>query len=146
MPAFIVHGLIGYLVYGKMGFYLGILPDIIGFSYYFLRVFVDYLSGKEELVKELSVKVKKTNNEKLTELINSLSSSTDSIPSQKISVNTDSLNMENLKEWCFFTHDALKCSKMLTNYYEKFTSFIYNLKVLFANDKFNNENKTKNFT
>lgn len=53
MPAFVVHGLIGYLVYGKMGFYLGILPDIIGFSYYFLRVFVDYLSGREELVKEL---------------------------------------------------------------------------------------------
>ena len=53
MPAFIVHGFIGYLVYGKMGFYLGILPDIIGFSYYFLRVFIDYLSGKTELLKEL---------------------------------------------------------------------------------------------
>ena len=53
MPAFIVHGFIGYLVYGKMGFYLGILPDIIGFGYYFLRVLIDYLSGKEELLKEL---------------------------------------------------------------------------------------------
>ena len=53
MPAFIVHGFIGYLVYGKMGFYLGILPAIIGFSYYFLRVFIDYLSGKTELLKEL---------------------------------------------------------------------------------------------
>ena len=53
MPAFIVHGLIGYLTYGKKGFYLGILPDIIGFSYYFLRVFINYLSGDTKIIKEL---------------------------------------------------------------------------------------------
>ena len=53
MPAFIVHGLLGYLTYGKMGFYLSILPDIIGFSYYFLRVFYDYLSGNTEPLIEL---------------------------------------------------------------------------------------------
>ena len=44
MPAFIVHGFIGYLVYGKMGFYLGILPDIIGFGYYFSRAHLTHVS------------------------------------------------------------------------------------------------------
>lgn len=53
MPSFIVHGFIGYLVYGKMGFYFGILPDLIGFSYYFLRVLIDYLRGNREPATEL---------------------------------------------------------------------------------------------
>ena len=53
MPSFIVHGFIGYLVYGKMGFYLGILPDLIGFSYYFLRVSIDYLTGDSGPTTEL---------------------------------------------------------------------------------------------
>jgi hypothetical protein len=53
MPAFIVHGLIGYLTYGKMGFYLGVLPDFIGFSYYFLRIFFDYLAGNTESLSKL---------------------------------------------------------------------------------------------
>ena len=53
MPAFVVHGFLGYLVYGKIGFYLGILPDLIGFSYYFLRLFIDYLSGNTEYLTKL---------------------------------------------------------------------------------------------
>jgi len=53
MPAFIIHGFIGYLVHGKMGFYLGILPDIIGFGYYFLRVFYNYLFQKDDMLKTL---------------------------------------------------------------------------------------------
>jgi hypothetical protein len=53
MPAFIVHGLLGYLTYGKMGFYLGILPDLIGFSYYFLRIAFDYLSGNTDPLTKL---------------------------------------------------------------------------------------------
>ena len=35
MPAFIVHGLIGYMLYDIKGFIYGMLPDIIGFGYYF---------------------------------------------------------------------------------------------------------------
>ena len=42
MPAFLIHGFIGYLFFGKKGFYFGILPDLIGFSYYFLRLFINY--------------------------------------------------------------------------------------------------------
>ena len=39
MPAFFVHGLIGYMLYDMKGLIYGMLPDIIGFGYYFL----DYL-------------------------------------------------------------------------------------------------------
>ena len=53
MPAFIVHGLIGYLTYGKMGFCLGIFPDIIAFSLYFLRVFFNYIMKKDDQLLEL---------------------------------------------------------------------------------------------
>ena len=53
MPAFIVHGFIGYLVYGKMGFYLGILPDIIGFGPYFLRAFYNHLFYEDDMLKKL---------------------------------------------------------------------------------------------
>ena len=42
MPAFLIHGFIGYLFFGKKGFYFGILHDLIGFSYYFLRLFINY--------------------------------------------------------------------------------------------------------
>ena len=42
MPAFIIHGLIGYFLYGKEGFFMGILPDIIGFTPYFYKLFRDY--------------------------------------------------------------------------------------------------------
>jgi len=42
MPAFIIHGLIGYSLYGNKGFIMGILPDIIGFTPYFYRLFRDY--------------------------------------------------------------------------------------------------------
>mgnify|MGYP000308345154 CR=1 FL=1 len=53
MPAFIVHGLLGYLTHGKMGFYLGILPDLIGFSYYFLRISFDYLTNNTDPLTKL---------------------------------------------------------------------------------------------
>lgn len=53
MPAFIVHGFIGYLVYGKMGFYLGILPDIIAFSFYFLRVLYNHLFHEDDMLIKL---------------------------------------------------------------------------------------------
>ena len=42
MPLFIIHGLIGYSLYGNEGFLMGILPDIIGFTPYFLKLFRDY--------------------------------------------------------------------------------------------------------
>jgi len=39
MPLFIIHGLIGYSLYGNEGFIMGILPDIIGFTPYFIDYF-----------------------------------------------------------------------------------------------------------
>ena len=42
MPLFIIHGFMGYSLYGNEGFLMGILPDIIGFGPYFFRLFRDY--------------------------------------------------------------------------------------------------------
>ena len=42
MPAFVVHGFMGYLLYGYEGLLYGLLPDIIGFGSFFYRIFKDY--------------------------------------------------------------------------------------------------------
>tara|TARA_B100000963_G_C22568414_1_gene644858 strand:- start:541 stop:1032 length:492 start_codon:yes stop_codon:yes gene_type:complete len=44
MPAFVSHGIISYLIFGKRGVYYSAIPDILGFSYYFFRMFlrIDY--------------------------------------------------------------------------------------------------------
>lgn len=42
MPAFFVHGYMGYLLYGYEGLLYGMLPDIIGFSHYFYKLFKNY--------------------------------------------------------------------------------------------------------
>lgn len=54
MPSFISHGIIGYLLFGKRGIYYSIIPDIVGFTYYFVRMFlkIDYLNLKfEDIVR-----------------------------------------------------------------------------------------------
>ena len=38
MPSFLSHGIMGYLLFGRPGIFYSILPDIIGFSYYFTRI------------------------------------------------------------------------------------------------------------
>ena len=44
MPAFVSHGIISYLIFGKRGVYYSAIPDLLGFSYYFFRMFlrIDY--------------------------------------------------------------------------------------------------------
>jgi hypothetical protein len=46
MPAFVSHGIISYLIFGKRGVYYSAIPDLLGFSYYFFRMFlkIDYLN------------------------------------------------------------------------------------------------------
>ena len=39
MPSVITHGIIGYILFGFKGLILSIIPDIIGFGYYFYRMF-----------------------------------------------------------------------------------------------------------
>ena len=39
MPSVFTHGLIGYILFGYKGLLLSIIPDIIGFGYYFYRMF-----------------------------------------------------------------------------------------------------------
>lgn len=38
MPSVIAHGIMGYLLFGEPGLIYGILPDLVGFSYYFTRI------------------------------------------------------------------------------------------------------------
>ena len=55
MPAIVVHGLIGYILFDMKGVVYGILPDLIGFGYYFLRLFMDYKFNKNDsLLKIIS--------------------------------------------------------------------------------------------
>ena len=53
MPAFIIHGLIGYSLYGNEGFIMGILPDIIGFTPYFFRLFRDYKYNPQDKLLDI---------------------------------------------------------------------------------------------
>ena len=48
MPAFVSHGIISYLIFGKRGVYYSAIPDLLGFSYYFFRMFlrIDYFNLK----------------------------------------------------------------------------------------------------
>ena len=39
MPSVITHGIIGYILFGFKGLIVSIIPDIIGFGYYFYRMF-----------------------------------------------------------------------------------------------------------
>jgi len=39
MPSAITHGIIGYILFGFKGLIISIIPDIIGFGYYFYRMF-----------------------------------------------------------------------------------------------------------
>jgi hypothetical protein len=39
MPSVITHGIIGYILFGFKGLIISIIPDIIGFGYYFYRMF-----------------------------------------------------------------------------------------------------------
>lgn len=42
MPSIITHGIIGYLLFDWKGLLLSLIPDIVGFSYYFYKlIFVD---------------------------------------------------------------------------------------------------------
>ena len=57
MPAFFVHGLIVYILYDMKGLIYGILPDLIGFGYYFFRLFMNYKFNKNDsLLKIISPK------------------------------------------------------------------------------------------
>ena len=62
MPAFIIHGFMGYLLYGKQGFAYGILPDIIGFGPYFFRLLRDYKYNRKNKITDIidSEKMEKT--------------------------------------------------------------------------------------
>ena len=46
MPSVISHAIISYLIFGKKGVIYSAIPDILGFSYYFFRIFmkIDYLN------------------------------------------------------------------------------------------------------
>ena len=39
MPSLISHGIIGYILFGYKGLIISIIPDIIGFIYYFYKLF-----------------------------------------------------------------------------------------------------------
>ena len=42
MPSIITHGIIGYILFDWKGLLLSLIPDIVGFSYYFYKlIFVD---------------------------------------------------------------------------------------------------------
>ena len=42
MPSIITHGIIGYILYGYKGMIISLIPDLVGFSYYFYRmVFIE---------------------------------------------------------------------------------------------------------
>ena len=73
MPAIIVHGLIGYILYDKIGLIYGLLPDLIGFGYYFLRLFMDYKFNKNDsLLKIISPNKMNTLDWKLYDISHSL--------------------------------------------------------------------------
>ena len=42
MPSIMAHGLMGYLLYGKYGLLYSMLPDMIGFTRYFIRLLYNY--------------------------------------------------------------------------------------------------------
>lgn len=42
MPAIFVHGFIGYILFGNPGIIYSILPDMIGFSRFFIKLFKQY--------------------------------------------------------------------------------------------------------
>ena len=62
MPVFIVHGFMGYLLYGKQGFLYGILPDIIGFGPYFYRLLKDFKYNPNDTLLDI-IDHKKMNNQ-----------------------------------------------------------------------------------
>ena len=54
MPAFVVHGFMGYLLYGYEGLFYGLLPDIIGFGPFFYRIFEDYsFDPRDSLIEKI---------------------------------------------------------------------------------------------
>ena len=46
MPSVISHAIISYLIFGKKGVFYSAIPDLLGFSYYFCRMFlrIDYFN------------------------------------------------------------------------------------------------------
>lgn len=73
MPAFFVHGLIGYILYDKIGLFYGLLPDLIGFGYYFFRLFMNYKFNKNDsLLKIISPNKMNTLDWKLYDISHSL--------------------------------------------------------------------------
>lgn len=42
MPAVFIHGFIGYILFGNIGIFYSILPDIIGFTRFFYKLFKQY--------------------------------------------------------------------------------------------------------
>ena len=42
MPSILSHGIIGYLLFGKKGFFIGILPDLIGNAFFTLKTMNKY--------------------------------------------------------------------------------------------------------
>ena len=54
MPAFVVHGFMGYLLYGYEGLFYGLLPDIVGFGSFFYRIFKGYsYDPKDSLIEKI---------------------------------------------------------------------------------------------
>ena len=53
MPAFFVHGFMGYLLYGYEGLLYGLLPDIIGFGSFFYRIFKDYSYDPRDKITDI---------------------------------------------------------------------------------------------
>ena len=53
MPAFVVHGFMGYLLYGYEGLMYGLLPDIIGFGSFFYRIFKDYSYDPRDKITDI---------------------------------------------------------------------------------------------
>lgn len=73
MPAFFVHGIIGYMLYDMNGLIYGILPDLIGFGYYFFRLFMNYKFNKNDsLLKIISPKKMNTLDWELYDISHSL--------------------------------------------------------------------------
>lgn len=57
MPVIIIHGIIGYLLYDMKGLIYAILPDLIGFGYYFFRLLMNYKKYiNDNILKILSFK------------------------------------------------------------------------------------------
>ena len=53
MPSVITHGIIGYLLFGYKGLIISIIPDILGFGYYFYRMyFIEETIGFNKPVNE----------------------------------------------------------------------------------------------